>query len=71
MIAQTEAASALFPVLAFPLILPLMILAIKGCERAALGLDAAGWPEVRMTVAYVIIMVVLSLFLFPLVWKEC
>lgn len=70
MIAQASARGALFSALSFPLLLPLMITAIKGCERAALGLDAAGWPEVRIAVAYVVIMMVMSIFLFPLIWEE-
>ena len=69
MIAQASAKGVLFSALSFPLLLPLMITAIKGCERAAAGLDAAGWPEVRMAVAYAVIMVVLSFFLFPLIWE--
>ena len=70
MIAQASARGALFSALSFPLLLPLMITAIKGCERAAIGHDPAGWPEVRIAVAYVIIMIVTSLFLFPLIWEE-
>ncbi len=70
MIAQASARGALFSALSFPLLLPLMITAIKGCERAALGVDPAGWPEVRIAVAYVVIMIIMSLFLFPLIWEE-
>ena len=70
MIAQASARGALFSVLSFPLLLPLMITAIKGCERAADGINTAGWPEVRIAVAYTIIMIIMSLFLFPLIWEE-
>lgn len=70
MIAQASARGALFSALSFPLLLPLMIVAIKGCERAAVGMDAAGWPEVRIAVAYIVIMIIMSLFLFPLIWEE-
>lgn len=70
MIAQASARGALFSALSFPLLLPLMITAIKGCEGAAVGIGTAGWPEVKMAVAYVIVMVIMSLFLFPLVWEE-
>jgi heme exporter protein B len=69
-IAQASARGALFSVLSLPLLFPLMITCMKGCERAALGIDSAGWPEVRIAVAYVVIMVILSVFLFPLVWEE-
>lgn len=70
MIAQASARGALFSALSFPILLPLMIIAIKGCESAAVGMVTAGWPEVKIAVAYVIIMIVASLFLFPLVWEE-
>lgn len=70
MITQTSTRGALFSVLSFPLILPLMIIAIKGCERAAIGIGTAGWPEVRIAVAYTAIMITVSLFLFPLIWEE-
>jgi heme exporter protein B len=70
MIAQASARGALFSALSFPLLLPLMITAIKGSERAALGMDASGWPEVKIAVAYVVVMITMSLLLFPLVWEE-
>jgi heme exporter protein B len=70
MIARASARGALFSVLSLPLLFPLMITCIKGCERAAIGTHGAGWPEVRIAIAYVIIMIILSLFLFPLVWEE-
>ncbi len=70
MIAQASARGALFSVLSFPLLLPLMITAIKGCERAAVGTNPGGWPEVRIAAAYTVIMIITSLFLFPLIWEE-
>jgi heme exporter protein B len=70
MIARASTRGALFSVLSLPLLFPLMITCIKGCERAAVGVNSAGWPEVRIAIAYVIIMIILSLFLFPLVWEE-
>ena len=70
MIAQASARGALFSVLSFPLLLPLMITAIKGCEKAAVGANSPGWPEVRIAVAYAIVMIVMSLLLFPLIWEE-
>lgn len=70
MIAQAGVRGALFSVLSFPLLLPLMITAIKGCERAAMGVDTAGWPEVQIAVAYTVIMTIVSIFLFPMIWEE-
>jgi heme exporter protein B len=69
-IAQASARGALFSVLSLPLLFPLMITCIKGCERAAVGTNSAGWPEVKIAVAYVIIMTIMSLFLFPLIWED-
>lgn len=70
MIARASVRGALFSVLSFPLLLPLMIISIKGCERASEGVDVSGWPEVKIAIAYLIVMITASLFLFPLVWEE-
>lgn len=70
MIAQASAKGALFSALSFPLILPLMITAIKGFERAAVDSATSGWPEVRFTIAYMVVMTTASMLLFPLVWEE-
>lgn len=70
MIARASTRGALFSALSLPLLLPLMITCIKGCERAAIGINSAGWPEVRIAVAYFAIMIAMSLLLFPLVWEE-
>lgn len=70
MIAQASTRGALFSALSFPLLLPLMITAIKGCEQASIGIDRIGWAEARMALAYLVIMIIVSLFLFPLIWEE-
>ena len=70
MIAQASIKGALFPALSFPLILPLMITAIKGFERSAIVSAVSGWPEVRFAIAYMVVMVTVSMFLFPLIWEE-
>lgn len=70
MIAQASAKGALFSALSFPLLLPLMITAIKGFERSAIESVTSGWPEVRFTIAYMVVMITVSMFLFPLIWEE-
>jgi heme exporter protein B len=70
MIARASVRGALFSALSFPLLFPLMITAIKGCEKAATNMNIAGWHEVKIIVAYLVIMITLSLFLFPLIWEE-
>lgn len=70
MIARASVKGALFSVLSFPLLFPLMIISIKGCEKAALNIGVAGWHEVKIALAYLIVMITISLFLFPIVWDE-
>jgi heme exporter protein B len=70
MIAQASAKGALFSALSFPLLLPLMITAIKGIERSAVESVTSGWPEVRFMIAYMVVMITVSMFLFPLIWEE-
>lgn len=70
MIARASVRGALFSALSFPLLFPLMITSIKGCEKAATNMNITGWHEVKIAVAYFVVMVTISLFLFPLVWEE-
>jgi heme exporter protein B len=70
MIAQASARGPLFSALCFPLLLPVMIIAVKGCEKAATGTGLSGWHEAGITGCYAVIMIVVSLFLFPLIWEE-
>ncbi len=70
MIARASVRGALFSALSFPLLFPLMIISIKGCEKAATNIGVTGWHEVKIALAYLIIMMTLSLFLFPLIWEE-
>lgn len=70
MIAGAGTRSALFSALSLPLILPIMIIGIKGCEKAATGLQSSGMPEIKIAFAYTIIMFTISFILFPVVWKE-
>ncbi len=70
MIAQASTKSALFSALSFPLLLPIMIAAIKGFERSAIESVTPEWPEVRFMIAYMVVMIAVSMFLFPLIWEE-
>lgn len=70
MIARASFKSALFAVLAFPLLVPPLIVAIQG---TALTLDNAGlalaMPSIRTLLAYAIATFVASLMLFRFVWE--
>ncbi len=69
-IAKASFKSALFAILAFPLLVPILIIAI---QDTALTLGGAGWslvwPGLRTLLAYTVAMFVASLLLFRFVWE--
>ena len=65
--AQAQGRAALFPILAFPILLPLLLLAIE-LTRGAVG-GAVGDGVVINLVLYDANMAVAGLMLFPLVWN--
>ena len=69
-IARASIKGALFAVLSFPLLAPLLVVAIKG---TALALEGAGWDRgaapLQVLLAYTVAMFVASLFLFGSVWE--
>jgi heme exporter protein B len=69
-IAQASFKSALFAVLAFPLLVPPLIVAIQG---TALTLDSGGLalalPAISTLLSYAVAMFVASLMLFRFVWE--
>jgi len=65
--AQAQGRAALFPILAFPILLPLLLLAIE-LTRGAVG-GAVGDGVVANLVLYDATMAVAGLMLFPLVWN--
>lgn len=70
-IAKASAKAALFAVLSFPILLPLIITAIAGTRIAfAGGAVADGWEQIRVLISYLVIMVVVSYLLFEFVWYE-
>ncbi len=70
-VAQASARGALFTVLSFPLLLPLLVSSIQGTRLAVLGASMAEtWPYLQVLLAYAVAMVTVSLLLFPLIWIE-
>lgn len=69
-IARASVKGALFAVLSFPLLAPLLVVAIKG---TALALEGAGWDRgaapLQVLLAYAVAMFVASLLLFGSVWE--
>ncbi|HVS04342.1 MAG TPA: heme exporter protein CcmB [Thermoanaerobaculia bacterium] len=67
MVAQAEGRGALFPILAFPILLPLLLLAVGLTRAAVSGVgDPAGLSQLLL---YDAALVVAGLMLFPLVWN--
>ncbi len=69
-IARASVKGALFAVLSFPLLAPLLVVAIQGSAAALLG---RGWEygvgPLQVLAGYTIALVVASLFLFNSVWE--
>lgn len=68
-IAQGSFKSALFPILAFPILLPLLIVTIKVTRLALTSVTFVLPPEMGFIVAYDGILLVVSLLLFEYVWE--
>jgi heme exporter protein B len=70
-IARSSSKGALYPVLAFPVILPLMLLGTDLLERAMLGDPAAELANgLLMLGIYTAAIIAVSYVLFDLLWKE-
>jgi heme exporter protein B len=70
MIARASFRSALFAVLAFPLLVPPLIIAIQGTALAIDGaLLSTIWPSIQTLLAYSVAMFTASLLLFRFVWE--
>ena len=70
-IARASSRGALFAVLSFPILIPMLVTAVRG---TALALSGAGWDRcmapIQTLIAYAVAMFVTSLFLFGLVWED-
>jgi len=69
-IAKASFKSGLFAVLAFPLLFPILIVAIQGTALALAGAPwSEGWPALRLLASYALATFVASLMLFRTVWE--
>ncbi len=70
-IAKANTKGALFPVLAFPILLPLIFIGIDATKIALEGkMQADAWSDIQLMLAFCGIIISLSYILFDLVWKE-
>ncbi|UCE67382.1 MAG: ABC transporter permease, partial [Candidatus Zixiibacteriota bacterium] len=63
---------ALFAVLSFPLILPLMMMAISGTKKALIpeSVISLARMEIQVLASYVVVMTVLGFILFDSIWND-
>ena len=70
-ISKASAKGALFTVLAFPILLPVIVAGISGTNIAVTkGSLAAASSEIQMLFAYAVVVITGSILLFDFVWKE-
>lgn len=73
MICKAQARGTLFAALSFPVLIPLVMAAVKGCERS-INPAAVGWEEplqlLLFLFAFTGAMVTASVMLFSFVWSE-
>jgi len=70
-IAQASSKGSLFPILVFPVLLPLLL---SGVESTYQGLIGVPFAEARnnfqMTASYIVVVITVSVLLFDFVWVE-
>lgn len=70
-ISKAHVKGALFAVLSFPILLPLLVTAIDGTRLSLEGESfSAGLSDLRLLLSYVVVMFVASILLFEYVWSE-
>jgi len=71
-ISKASIKGVLFAVLSFPLILPLLLMAIKGTQKSLLTGAAItdGLPELKVLLSYAVVMSVAGFMLFDYVWND-
>jgi heme exporter protein B len=70
-ISRARVKGALFAVLSFPILLPLLMAAVDGTYLSLQGESfSAGWNDLRLLISYVVVMFTASVLLFDFVWSE-
>ncbi len=70
-IAKASSKGTLFPVLSFPILLPLLMAGIDATKLAVEdNVWDAAWPNLQILGAYIVVVVTASYMLFDYVWKD-
>lgn len=71
MAGKSSNAAGLTPVLGFPVILPVLMVAVKAADKAASGAALSTYWDLPVVLgAFNVILVILSFFLFPYLWRD-
>jgi heme exporter protein B len=69
-IARSSSRGALFAVLSLPILIPMLVTAVRGTALALAGVSwERGMAPIQTLLAYAVAMFVASLFLFATVWE--
>lgn len=70
-ISKANSKGTLYPVLSFPILLPLLITVINATKLASLGVETDKlFGEIQILVSYFIVVTVTSLMLFKFIWED-
>ncbi len=70
-ISKANSKGTLYPVLSFPVLLPLLLTAINATKLAGAGIDTGKlYGEILILISYSIVVTVSSLMLFKYVWED-
>ena len=70
-IARANTKGTLFPVLAFPILLPLLMAGINASKIAIEDkVWDAVWPDLQLLGSYIVVVITASFLLFDFVWKD-
>ena len=70
-IAKANTKGTLYPVLAFPVLLPLLLTVINATKLASSGVDTGSlMGEFQILISYTVVVITVSLLLFKFVWED-
>ena len=70
-VSKANVKGALFAVLSFPLLIPVLVAGIEGAQLATSGARfSEAWGQIRLLLSYSVVMLTVSIILFEFVWSE-
>lgn len=70
-ISKANSKGTLYPVLSFPVLLPLLLTVINATKLASAGINPGEiMGEIQILVSYTVVVITASVLLFPFVWED-